>query len=69
MEDKLTMLACIHSTMNYVYPFREGNGRYTRMYMAAIVEHAGIDLDFESVTKRAMDFASQLSMRDPQYAD
>lgn len=69
MEDKITMLAQIHSTLNYAHPFREGNGRSTRVFMDAIAEQAGIDLNFGSITSRVIEFASQLSMRHPNYAD
>lgn len=49
-EDFLTLLAYYYGEINMVHPFREGNGRTLRTYMALMVDYLSSkysDLDFE----------------------
>ena len=40
--------------LNYVHPFREGNGRVQRLLVSQIAKNAGFDLDWQSVGNDAM---------------
>ena len=34
---------------NLLHPFREGNGRTQRVFLAQLIRHAGYDIDFSSM--------------------
>lgn len=40
--------------LNYVHPFREGNGRVQRLLISQIAKNAGLELDWQSVGNDAM---------------
>ncbi|MFZ3047977.1 MAG: Fic family protein [Desulfatirhabdiaceae bacterium] len=40
--------------LNFVHPFREGNGRVQRLLVSQIARNAGLDLDWQSVGNEAM---------------
>ncbi|KEP67799.1 hypothetical protein DL1_20395 [Thioclava dalianensis] len=46
------------SNLNYVHPFREGNGRTQRAFMEQLAERAGHNLNFSGVTGERNDAAS-----------
>ena len=56
-------MAELHDTLDEAHPFREGNGRATRMFMSQVAERDGYRLDFESVDKGRWVKASQDSIR------
>ena len=35
--------------VNYIHPFREGNGRAQRIYFAQLIRHYGYDINFSDV--------------------
>ncbi|MDQ7016117.1 MAG: Fic family protein [Gammaproteobacteria bacterium] len=39
-------LADLHSTLDLAHPFREGNGRSTRIFISQLAKEQGYDLDF-----------------------
>ncbi|CBI76321.1 Bartonella effector protein (Bep); substrate of VirB T4SS [Bartonella clarridgeiae 73] len=47
----------LFSFLNYVHPFRDGNGRAQRMFFEKLAEAAGHQLDFSIATKQRMTFA------------
>ena len=52
--DKLTYYA---SELNALHPFREGNGRTTRLYLDLLCNHAGYIIDFAFASRRAILYA------------
>lgn len=48
--------------MNYLHPFREGNGRTQRIFWTQIAAGAGYDLDWSTVTGAQNDQASRDAM-------
>lgn len=60
-EEQIIRLAYIHSELNEIHPFREGNGRTTRELMSVLAARNDIHLDWKD-TRAAQLYASQLSM-------
>lgn len=54
-------LAYHFSNVNYIHPFREGNGRTQRVFWSLCAMEAGYDLDWTSVSSRDMDSASKIA--------
>lgn len=52
--EKLTYYA---SELNALHPFREGNGRTTRLYLMLLARNAGYLIDFSLVSRRAILYA------------
>ena len=48
MLDELTDIYCI---LNYLHPFREGNGRIQRLFISMLVQNMGYKLDFSKIDK------------------
>ncbi|MDD9330615.1 MAG: Fic family protein, partial [Bartonella sp.] len=48
--------------INYIHPFRDGNGRTQRVFFEKLAEAAGHQLDFSIVTAERMKICSILSM-------
>ncbi|AKK07388.1 hypothetical protein CMUST_15495 (plasmid) [Corynebacterium mustelae] len=48
-EEKTQHLAKIHAMLDYVHPFREGNGRSTRILMEHLSSFHGVQLEWERV--------------------
>lgn len=44
----------LFAAVNYLHPFREGNGRTQRMFFETLAKIAGHELDFSLVTKKRM---------------
>lgn len=55
------------SELNYVHPFREGNGRTQEAFIAEFGRHAGHYVDFSVITKPRMIAASIASTNDPDH--
>ena len=58
-------LANVHTRLNFAHPFREGNGRTTRIFMQHLAQHAGAVLDFGRVTAEAWNSASAATFLHP----
>ncbi|MGC4174357.1 Fic/DOC family protein [Demequina sp.] len=43
-DQMASKLADVHSHVNMAHPFREGNGRVTRLFVEAVADHAGYDI-------------------------
>ncbi|MCL6230317.1 BID domain-containing T4SS effector [Bartonella bilalgolemii] len=52
----------LFSFLNYIHPFRDGNGRAQRIFFAKLAEAAGHKLDFSVVTKKRMIHACSNTM-------
>ncbi|PIT68831.1 BID domain-containing T4SS effector [Bartonella tribocorum] len=50
--------ANLFNALNYIHPFREGNGRTQRAFFEKLAQAAGHQLDFSLVTKERMTLAS-----------
>jgi cell filamentation protein len=48
--------------LNYLHPFREGNGRTQRIFWSQIAGQAGYDLDWKKVSGHDVDQASRDAM-------
>lgn len=42
-------IAEFYRDVNYIHPFREGNGRTQRIYFAQLIRHYGYDINFSEV--------------------
>lgn len=54
-------LAHHYDQLNYLHPFREGNGRAQRVFWTQVSARAGWVLDFKAVTGEANDRASRVA--------
>lgn len=60
-EKKTQHLAKVHAMLDYVHPFREGNGRSTRILMEHLASFHGIQLEWEKVSyQRIIDASAQV---------
>ncbi|WP_208436843.1 BID domain-containing T4SS effector [Bartonella tribocorum] len=50
--------ANLFNALNYIHPFREGNGRTQRAFFEKLAQAAGHQLEFSLVTKERMELAS-----------
>lgn len=57
-HDFLTELADFYNNLNYLHPFREGNGRVQRLYFRQLARQAGYLLDFAKVDSDTMMLAT-----------
>ncbi|KDM65256.1 Fic family protein [Acidiphilium sp. JA12-A1] len=55
------------SELNYVHPFREGNGRTQEAVIAELGRHVGHDVDFSVISKPRMIAASIAAVNDPDH--
>jgi cell filamentation protein len=40
--------------LNYIHPFREGNGRTQRLFISRLAQYADIDMEWETISDEAM---------------
>lgn len=60
-EEKTQHLAKVHAMLDYVHPFREGNGRSTRILMEHLAAAHGVQLEWEKVPyQRIIDASVQV---------
>lgn len=57
-EDFINKLTDFYASVNYLHPFREGNGRAQRLYFRQLAQRAGYKLDFASVDSDRMMIAT-----------
>lgn len=57
-EDFIAELTDFYTNVNYLHPFREGNGRTQRLYFRQLVQRAGYKLDFTAVDSDRMMIAT-----------
>lgn len=51
-------IAEVHTRLNEIHPFREGNGRSTRVYLTQLAREAGYEFDMSKVDKDRWNLAS-----------
>ncbi|WP_392342486.1 Fic family protein (plasmid) [Leifsonia sp. P73] len=61
-------LAHHYDQVNYLHPFREGNGRTQRIFWTQIAAGAGYDLDWSQATGAQNDHASRDAMERRDFA-
>jgi cell filamentation protein len=54
-------LAYFYDQLNYIHPFREGNGRSQRVFWSRVAKDAGYDIDWSLVGDSENDEASRLA--------
>lgn len=58
-------LGNVHTQLNFAHPFREGNGRSTRVFMRHLAEYAGHNLAFGRIDARDWNTASAATFLHP----
>lgn len=53
--------ALVFANLNYAHPFREGNGRSSKIFMQHVAELSQFRLDFGRIAPDAWNFASAMS--------
>ena len=59
--DFITKLAYFYDQLNYIHPFREGNGRTQRIFWSRVAKDAGYQIDWSKTTREENDAASKLA--------
>jgi cell filamentation protein len=60
-EEFTERLAYFYDQLNYIHPFREGNGRTQRVFWGRVARDAGYELDWSLVIGNENDEASKLA--------
>lgn len=61
-EDFINRLAEYFGEINALHPFREGNGRVQRIFIAQLAQEYGLQIDWSKTTPEEMIHASRLAM-------
>jgi cell filamentation protein len=64
-DEKVDKLGELHTDLNFAHPFREGNGRTARLFMADLASSHGVELNFDEVDKPTWNEASAATYLDP----
>ena len=57
-------LAHHYDQLNYIHPFREGNGRTQRIFWSRVAHDAGYDINWDAIMASENDEASRLAAED-----
>lgn len=57
-------LAYYYDQLNYIHPFREGNGRTQRLFWTRVAHDAGYDIDWDKIVGDENNEASRLAAND-----
>lgn len=60
-HDFVKRLAYFYDQLNYIHPFREGNGRTQRVFWSRVAQDAGYEIDWSGVIGSENDEASRLA--------
>lgn len=60
-ENFVKRLAHYYDQLNYIHPFREGNGRVQRIFWTRVADDAGYAIDWSAITGSENDEASRLA--------
>lgn len=60
-SDFVKRLAYFYDQINYIHPFREGNGRLQRVFWSRLASDAGFEIDWTKVVGKENDEASRLA--------
>lgn len=61
--DTAHALADVMAELNNIHPFREGNGRFQRLFLEQLALNAGYHLDFKNISENKMRSASIMAGR------
>lgn len=61
--DFIAKLAYFYDQLNYIRPFREGNGRTQRVFWSRVVKDAGYQIDWSKITREENDTASKIAAK------
>lgn len=59
--DFIKRLAYYYDQLNYIHPFREGNGRTQRVFWSRVAQDGGYEIDWNAVDGNENDEASRLA--------
>jgi len=62
LEEFSGALASVAAVINFAHPFRDGNGRASKVFLAHVAELSSFVLDYSRVTPREWNYAFELSM-------
>lgn len=62
-QEFVAALTEVHTRLNELHPFREGNGRATRIFLVQLAKEAGYELDMTKIDKERWNLASQTAMQ------
>ncbi len=60
-KEFIKRLAHFYDQLNYIHPFREGNGRAQRVFWARVAQDAGYEIDWSLVVGNENDEASRVA--------
>ena len=60
-DDFIEQLAYFYDQLNYIHPFREGNGRTQRILWSRLAEDAGYEIEWDKIAGDENDTASRLA--------
>ena len=60
-EDFVKRLAYFYDQLNYIHPFREGNGRTQRVFWGRVAKDAGYEINWSNVVGNENDEASKVA--------
>jgi len=60
-EEFIDRLAYFYDQLNYIYPFREGNGRVQRVFWTRVAHDAGYEINWDKVVGDENDEASRIA--------
>ncbi len=63
-EEFVERLAYFYDQLNYIHPFREGNGRAQRVFWSRVATDAGYQIDWDQVVGDENDRASRAATED-----
>ena len=61
-QDFVDALAEVHTRINELHPFREGNGRSARIFLVQLAAEAGYEIDLTKIAAPRWNLASQRAM-------
>lgn len=60
-DNFIEQLAYFYDQLNYIHPFREGNGRTQRIFWSRLAEDAGYEIEWDKIAGNENDTASRLA--------
>ncbi len=63
-NDFMQRLAYFYDQLNYIHPFREGNGRAQRVFWSRVAKDAGYEIGWDLITAKENDEASRVAAED-----
>ena len=64
LDDFVQKMAYYYDQLNYIHPFREGNGRAQRIFWTRIARDAGYEIDWGLITGDENDEASRIAVEE-----